>query len=175
MATSRWALVVEPAAAESVTPPSRSPARKRKMWSRQREPPTPQLLIVMPPRQLVVVLAALLACGPGEKKNDDSARAAAPAQHSLMIMAQEFTFDAPDSVPAGHTRVSIMNHGTEPHHAMLIRLDSGHVAGELLDALAKNRTPAWAVYVGGPNVSMQEISEIVVDLTPGSYVMICVV
>lgn len=130
----------------------------------------------MSPRQLVVVLAALLACGPGEKKNDDSARAAAPAQHSLMIMAQEYTFDAPDTVPAGFTRVSLMNHGAEQHHALLIRMDSGHVAGELLAHFQKRRVPPnWVAFYGGPSVSVQPLSENFVDLTPGNYVMICIV
>ncbi|MGH7710325.1 MAG: hypothetical protein ACREOG_03525 [Gemmatimonadaceae bacterium] len=129
----------------------------------------------MHPRQFVFVLAALIACGPAATKNQDSAQATAPAQHSLTIMAQEFSFDAPDTVPAGFTRISIMNHGTEPHHAWLIRLDSGHVAGELLDALAKNRTPAWAVAFGGPNASTVGMSETVVELTPGNYVMVCLI
>jgi len=122
----------------------------------------------------LLAVTALVACGTGEKKSEDSAQAAA-SQNSLMIMAQEFTFDAPDTVPAGFTRVGLMNHGAEAHHAVIVRLDSGHVAGELLDALAKNRVPAWAVFLGGPNASMQGISETAVELTPGNYVLICLI
>lgn len=125
-------------------------------------------------RRLLLTSAVIVACGPAEEKAGDSAPAS-PAQQSLMIMAQEFTFDAPDSVPAGFTRVSLMNHGAEPHHAIFVRLDSGHVAGELLDALSKRRIPPWAVFVGGPNVTTQPLSETVVELTPGNYVMICAV
>jgi hypothetical protein len=129
----------------------------------------------MPSRLGLFVVAALIGCGTSEKKSDDSAQTAAPAQHSLMIMAQEFSFDAPDTVPAGFTRVSVMNHGAEPHHAMLVRLDSGHVAGELLDAFAKSRMPAWAVFMGGPNANVLGMSDAVVELTPGNYVMLCLV
>jgi hypothetical protein len=125
-------------------------------------------------RFALLSIIALAACGTSEKKGDDSAQTAA-SQNSLMIMAQEFTFDAPDTVPAGFTRVSLMNHGAEAHHAVIVRLDSGHVAGELLDALAKNRVPAWAVFLGGPNASMQGISETAVELTPGNYVLICLI
>lgn len=94
-----------------------------------------------------------------------------------MIMAQEFTFDAPDTVPAGHTRVTLMNHGTEPHHAFIVRLDSGHVAGELLQAFTSGdgRLPAWAFLVGGPNVNAEGLSEAVVELAPGNYAMICAI
>lgn len=125
-------------------------------------------------RFALLSIVALAACGTSDKKSDDSAQTAA-SQNSLMIMAQEFTFDAPDTVPAGFTRVSLMNHGAEPHHAVIVRLDSGHVAGELLDALAKNRVPGWAVFLGGPNVSMQGISDTAVELTPGNYVLICLI
>ncbi|MGQ0640793.1 MAG: hypothetical protein ACT4P6_08515, partial [Gemmatimonadaceae bacterium] len=124
---------------------------------------------------LALTLAALVACGTSEKNDGDTAQTAAPAQHSLMIMAQEFSFDAPDTVPAGFTKVSLMNHGAEPHHAVIVRLDSGHVAGELLDALAKNRIPAWSVFLGGPNASMQGISETAVELKPGNHVVICLI
>jgi hypothetical protein len=92
-----------------------------------------------------------------------------------MLMAQEFSFDAPDTVPAGYTRISVMNHGAEPHHAVLVRLDSGHVAGELLDAFAKNRVPAWAVFVGGPNASDRGSPDVAVDLQPGDYVVLCLI
>ena len=125
-------------------------------------------------RFALLSIIALAACGTSEKKVDDSAQTAA-SQNSLMIMAQEFSFDAPDTVPAGFTRVGLMNHGAEPHHAVIVRLDSGHVAGELLDALAKNRVPAWAVFLGGPNASMQGISETAVELTPGNHVLICLI
>ncbi len=124
------------------------------------------------PRLSVIVVLALLACTGGDKQVDDAAQAP-PSQHTLSIMAQEFTFDAPDTVPAGFTRVTLMNHGTEPHHAILVRLERGHVVGELLAALGKNQLPEWAVFLGGPNASMLGQSENVVELTPGSYVIIC--
>jgi hypothetical protein len=129
----------------------------------------------MHPRVTLLAFAALVACGTSEKKSDDTTTAAAPAQHSLMIMAQEFSYDAPDTVPAGFTKVSLMNHGTEAHHALIVRLDSGHVAGELLDALAKNRVPAWSVFLGGPNASMAGIAETAVELKPGNHVIICLI
>jgi hypothetical protein len=126
-------------------------------------------------RLIVLAFGSVAACGAGEKKDGDSSQAAAAAQHSLMIMAQEFTFSAPDTVPAGFTRVGLMNHGAELHHALIVRLDSGHVAGELLDALSKNRVPAWAVFLGGPNASMEGISETALELKEGNHVVLCVI
>lgn len=122
----------------------------------------------------IVGVITLIACGRGERDATDTT-SAAPPQHSLMLMAQEFSFDAPDTVPAGFTRIGVMNHGAEPHHAVLVRLDSGHVAGELLDAFAKSRIPAWAVFVGGPNASDMGAPEVTVDLKAGNYVVLCLI
>jgi hypothetical protein len=91
-------------------------------------------------------------------------------------MAQEFSFDAPDTLPAGFTRVNLMNHGVEAHHIMFARLDSGHVVGELLQELRANKIPSWVTWLGGPAGTMPEaMTETVVELTPGSYALLCVV
>ena len=128
-------------------------------------------------RRLVLLSSlALLACGTGEKKAADSSSAAAPAQNWVTIMAQEFTFDAPDTLPAGFTRVNLMNHGAEPHHLLFARLDSGHVLGELLQELGANKIPTWVSWLGGPNAAMPgATTETVVELTPGNYAVLCVI
>jgi hypothetical protein len=119
---------------------------------------------------------ALLACGTGEKKAADSSGAAAPAQNWATIMAQEFTFDAPDTLPAGFTRVNLMNHGVEPHHMVVVRLDSGHVVGELLQSVSAEKVPNWVTLLGGPNATMPgSTTETVIELTPGNYAILCVI
>ncbi len=120
-------------------------------------------------------LLVLLACGAGEKKATDSSTAA-PPQNWVTIMAQEFTFDAPDTLAAGFTRVNLMNHGVEPHHIVFARLDSGHVVGQLLQELGAGKMPAWVTWLGGPNVAMPEATtETVIELTPGNYAALCLV
>src|SRR5262245_35231120 len=41
------------------------------------------------------------------------------------IMASDYAFDAPDTLPAGMVTVRLMNDGQEPHHAQLLRLNDG--------------------------------------------------
>lgn len=118
----------------------------------------------------------VLACSSGEKKATDSSKAATPAQNWATIMAQEFTFEAPDTLPAGFTRVNLMNHGVEPHHMIVVRLDSGHVVGELLQSVSTNKVPGWATLLGGPNATMPgSTSETLIELTPGNYAILCVI
>ncbi len=125
-------------------------------------------------RLTLLPLLVLLACGAGEKRATDSS--AAPPQNWVTIMAQEFTFDAPDTLLAGFTRVNLMNHGVEPHHIVFARLDSGHVVGELLQELGANKIPTWVTWLGGPNVTLPEATtETVIELTPGNYAALCVV
>lgn len=120
-------------------------------------------------------LLFLFACSSGEKKSNDTT-AAAPPQNWVTIMAQEFSFDAPDTLPAGFTRVNLMNHGSEPHHLLFARLDSGHVVGELLEQLGANKVPNWVTWLGGPNAAMPgAMTETVVELTPASYAVLCVI
>ncbi len=69
-------------------------------------------------------------------------------------MAQEFTFDAPDTLVAGFTRVNLMNHGVQPHHIVFARLDSGHAVGQLLQELGAEKMPGWVTWLGGPNIAM---------------------
>jgi hypothetical protein len=118
---------------------------------------------------------ALTACG-GDNKTGDTALAAAPVARELSVTAKEFTFDAPDTVPAGFARVKLTNQGTEPHHIIFVRLDSGHVVGELLQRMSSEKVPNWAVLLGGPNAPMPgATTETVLELTPGNYAVLCLI
>src|SRR5687768_8283355 len=72
----------------------------------------------------------------------------------LTITTTDFTFDAPDSIPAGLTRVRLQNKGREYHHAQIVRLRDGGSIQELLDTLGTEgkNVPAGTRYIGGPNV-----------------------
>lgn len=126
-------------------------------------------------RTVLLLLCTALACSSGEKKDGDSSTAATP-QNWVTVMAQEFSFNAPDTLPAGFTRVNLMNHGSEPHHIVFARLDSGHVVGELLKELGASKIPGWATWLGGPNAAMPgATTETVIELTPGNYAVLCVI
>lgn len=93
----------------------------------------------------------------------------------LTITASEFAFDAPASVPAGPTRVHLVNRGAELHHVQLVRIHEGHTFQELMEASkAGGPPPAWVTFVGGPNTPVPGgESDATLNLRPGSYALLC--
>jgi hypothetical protein len=100
---------------------------------------------------------------------------AAVAPRELVVTANEYAFVAPDTVPAGLTRVRLTNPGKEMHHMQMVRLAEGRTLKELLEAIAAgNLSIPWSTPVGGPSVVPPggEI-DATVDLTPGTYALLC--
>jgi len=97
--------------------------------------------------------------------------------HEVTITAGDFSFRAPDSIPAGLTRIRLYSEGRERHHAQLAKLERGRTMAELLDSLTRSRgLPSWVTFVGGPNVPPPSgPSEILVSLEAGSYALLCFV
>jgi plastocyanin len=104
------------------------------------------------------------------------AQAPAAAPNLVTVTAREFAFGAPSTIPAGATTVRLVNEGKEMHHVQLIRVDAGHTVAELME-LAKTEgeaLPAWARFVGGPNVHAPGAhSEATMVLEPGEYALVC--
>lgn len=95
----------------------------------------------------------------------------------VTVTANDFAFDAPDTIPAGLTEVRLLNKGTEMHHVWLIRLESGKTMKDLFDAMGPHGgMPAWARDVGGPNTPGPDgEATAILRLNPGRYAMICVI
>jgi hypothetical protein len=106
---------------------------------------------------------------------DLTARARAGAAHEVVVTTTDFSFRAPDMIPAGLTRIRLFNEGSESHHAQLARLEDGRTIGELRDSLTAGADlPSWVTFVGGPNEPAPGASsEVIVFLTPGSYAVLC--
>jgi hypothetical protein len=92
------------------------------------------------------------------------------------VVAKEYQFDLPDTLPAGPTFFHLTNEGTQIHHMTLVKLEQGKTLADFT-ALPPGPIPSWAVFVGGPNAPMPNggQAEAVVDLSPGNYVVICLV
>jgi hypothetical protein len=103
--------------------------------------------------------------------------AASPSLRTLTIQTTEFSFQSPESVPAGWTRVTIRNIGGEDHQAQLARLNPGATFDQLRVAAAKGNPAAVVALVtpvGGPNAVAPGKSATTIDnLTPGQYAMLC--
>jgi uncharacterized cupredoxin-like copper-binding protein len=107
---------------------------------------------------------------------DGAGAAAAPAA-VVTITARDYAFEMPDTVVAGRTELQLVNKGAELHHAALLRLDAGKTAADLAAAMhGSGPPPAWLHNAGGPNAPAPgATSAAVVDLEPGTYVLVCMI
>jgi len=106
-----------------------------------------------------------------------AANAQGPAGPNVVdVVASEYQFVMPDSLPAGPTLFHLTNNGDQLHHMTLVRLDQGKTLADFT-ALPPGPPPAWAVFMGGPNTPMPKggEDEDIVDLSPGNYAVICVI
>jgi hypothetical protein len=128
---------------------------------------------MMPLPRVWIFAAALLAAACQSERKPATPP---PPPASVTIHANDFSFDAPTSIPAGITTVHLVNDGPGLHHALFVRLDSGKTVADLLASLKTLRAlPAWVTYVGGPTVpDPGKESVATLDLTPGNYAIICI-
>lgn len=141
-----------------------------------------------PALALLAVVATLAACSVKETDHSgggDTVGAAkpdvttpAPAANVVTVVAKEYAFEAPASIPAGLTTIRLVNDGKELHHVSLIRLTDGKTMEDLMSALRKpGPLPAWAHEAGGVNPPRPDGGEADVTqrLEPGNYVLTCFV
>lgn len=133
----------------------------------------------MPARSilLISVIVSLLGCTTRDQAAQTEAKPAAP--NVVSLSASEYSFEAPDTIPAGWTTLRLTNKGEEIHYGHIVRLDSGKTVGDLVHAYAEAiRTsgprPKWVKRFGGPGGTYPgDSSSVTQYLEPGSYVWIC--
>jgi hypothetical protein len=97
-----------------------------------------------------------------------------PGTNTVEIIAREYGYSGPDTIPAGLTELRLVNAGSELHHMQLVRLDEGHTATQLAAAIAGGPPPEWASMVGGPNAIAPGASAASLQqLLPGHYAILC--
>ena len=137
---------------------------------------------------LAALLAAVLAgCAKPDSKTtvDSSATAAGPAAapaaaaapNMVTFTAKEYSFDGPDSIPAGLTMFHLKDAGQEMHHLAIIKIDQGKTFADVQAALKTGGPPpAWMVDYGGVNPpapgGMTTAMEV---MEPGNYAVVCFV
>jgi len=94
-------------------------------------------------------VAALLAFGgcakPEAQTTDTAAKsgaaastpAAAATPNMVSFTAKEFSFDGPDTIPAGLTMIHLTDAGQELHHVQLIKLEEGKTFADYQAAVKK--------------------------------------
>ena len=97
----------------------------------------------------------------------------------VTIMATDFAFGVPDTIPAGLTAFRLVNQGKELHQASLIRLKDGKTVADFQSGLqaamqSHSPPPPWVSFVGGPNaVTPGDTGVATQTLEPGNYVFVC--
>lgn len=60
----------------------------------------------------------------------------------VRMMATEYAFGMPDTLPAGLTTFQLVNGGQEVHHAVLVRMTEEHTLQELMAVIESPAPPA---------------------------------
>ncbi len=95
----------------------------------------------------------------------------------VTVVASDYRFELPGTLPAGPTIFRLLNRGKQVHHLALLRLPPGRTLAEVRAALARGGAePTWLTDEGGPNaLDPGSAGEVVVELRPGEYVLACFV
>lgn len=121
---------------------------------------------------ILVTALVLSACG--------SAVASTPSSDvsipEITIKAADYSFEAPAQVEAGLVKINLVNDGQEPHHAQIVRLNDGVTLEQFQAALQEGEAAVFPLvaFVGGPGLIDPGLSsQVILDLTPGQYVLMC--
>jgi len=92
----------------------------------------------------------------------------------VTITAKEYSFDMPDSLNPGLTKIKLVNAGKQQHTAQLVRLNQGTTPAQVTAALQDEQNPQGIFKIitaaGGVNATPGgKDNEAYANLTPGSY------
>jgi hypothetical protein len=131
---------------------------------------------------LIAVAITLASCRSDKPAGDPSMAAAAPpgaeqtdaagGANVVMVIAGDYSFEAPAEIPAGLTAIRLVNKGPSLHHIQLMKLENGKTVEDFL--AAGEHPPAWAIPAGGPAPpEVGDTSSSIQMLEPGNYALIC--
>lgn len=94
----------------------------------------------------------------------------------IKIDAADYSYNAPETVSAGWTRIILTNSGAEPHHVQFLHLNDGVTVPQFEEALKQAEGPALALtrQVGGVGaIHPGGTASAVLNLPAGEYVILC--
>ena len=123
-------------------------------------------------KNMVALVVLGTACAKTESPKNEAA-----GPNVVEVIAQDYAFQMPDTLPAGATTFHLVNKGPSLHHAQLIRLEDNKSLADVAKVdLDREPPPAWMVLVGGPNPPVPGSDATTsLELTPGNYAVICVI
>jgi hypothetical protein len=98
-----------------------------------------------------LLVLALAACQPIQLVAAPSGDAATVNQTALseaVFVAKEYSFEGPQSLPAGWTRITLDNQGELAHDLMLFKIAEGKTIDDVMAALEAEGPPEWAEFYG---------------------------
>ncbi|HKK28657.1 MAG TPA: hypothetical protein VKB18_11285 [Gemmatimonadota bacterium] len=106
----------------------------------------------------LVLAAAALACRAGQESGSGSASAgaasaAADTAGTVLVVARDYAFQAPDSLPSGWTTFRFRNRGKETHFMILDHLPDGKTYEDYRKELTPVFDSAWAAQQRGAGVA----------------------
>lgn len=120
----------------------------------------------------------LTTTGPTTSSVPGSAAVAAAIPH-LVVKAHDFSFELPDTIEAGLVRVTLEDHGEEPHHVQFARLNDGVTFEQFVAELQKGPEGAAMTMItfpgGAAAVDPGMNTSVIIDFPPGNYVLLCLV
>ena len=102
-------------------------------------------------------------------------KVAPPAGPNVVtVVATDYAFGAPDTIPAGLTTLKMLNQGQEPHQAVVVGA-SGRTWDEIRAAMMSPGAMApWLSFPGGPGVVVGgDSANATARLEPGNYFIVC--
>jgi hypothetical protein len=117
----------------------------------------------------VTTVLTLAACSPAPAKQETLS-----GPSVVTIVATDYAFSAPDTIPAGFTTFRMANRGQEPHQAVILGVN-GRTFEEIEVAMRKEGPiPEWLMFPAGPGVVLRgDSSNATGDVAPGNYVIAC--
>ncbi len=106
--------------------------------------------------------------------------AAAPAVQSVplvRVIGIDYSFNAPETVPAGIVTFNLVNQGSDLHAMALFELPANHSLKDFLDQYhTQGMIPAWMIGLGQtPTIAPQAEAFITARLKPGRYILACLI
>ncbi len=139
-------------------------------------------------RSLLTLVVLLAACATKDASrtaaaSDSTAKpvaapVAAPVAHQMTIVAEDYKFAAPDTVPSGMMTIHLVDDGSELHHVAFVKLNDDKTMADVAQALKTQAPPpAWWVDYGGVNAPHPGggMASTTQKLEPGNYALICFV
>jgi hypothetical protein len=115
---------------------------------------------------------------PANGAPDSTAQPTGTGAHEVTIVGRDFTFEAPETAPAGMITFSFKNAGAAVHHIQVARLNDGVTFDQLMAAFKQGESAAFPLFapVGGPSLTDPGNSaRVTLDLDPGAYALLCLV